>query len=266
MNKQLISFLVVIFIALSFTSCVSSKKVIYLNNLQDSTITDSLLIARSVFENKIQKNDQLLISIGGSNEEDLAALNSGTAGGGGGGASLLQGGGGGSAVAGYLVEADGTIQLPFLGKVKAEGLSRTELQAYLTERIKEYTKNPIVNIRFINYSYSVLGEVQKPGRISMTSERATILDAIGMAGDLTILGRRDNILVIREVNGQREFGRVNLLSKDIFTSPYFYLKTNDVLYVEPVGTKFVARTGLPQYLSLVAIGISLIIGIFNIAR
>lgn len=263
MYKQLISFLVVIFIALSFTSCVSSKKVIYLNNLQDTTSAGELSAAQSMFMNKIQKNDQLWITFGSSNPSDLGPFSSA---GGGGGAAAMAAQPGGNPITGYLVESDGTIQLPYLGKVKAEGLTRLELQADLAEKIKDYTKNPIVNIRFLNYTFSVLGEVGRPGRFPMSSERTTVLDAIGLAGDLTTLGRRDNILVVREEDGQRKFGRINLLSKDIFNSPYFYLKTNDVLYVEPVATKFVARTGVPQYLSVIAVGLSLIITLINVTR
>ena len=87
-----------------------------------------------------------------------------------------------------------------------------------------------------------------------------------MAGDMTDLGKRDNVMVVREENGERKFARVNLLSKDIFNSPYFYLKTNDMVYVEPVKAKFISRTGVPQYLSIVAVGLSLILTIINLRR
>jgi polysaccharide export outer membrane protein len=100
----------------------------------------------------------------------------------------------------------------------------------------------------------------------MPTERTTILEAISMAGDITVLGKRENVLVIREVNGERQMGRLNLLSKDIFNSPYFYLKTNDIVYVEPVNTKFIARTGITQYLSIIAVGISLILTIINVSK
>jgi polysaccharide export outer membrane protein len=100
----------------------------------------------------------------------------------------------------------------------------------------------------------------------MPTERTTILEAISMAGDITVLGKRENVLVIREVNGERQMGRLNLLSKDIFNSPYFYLKTNDIVYVEPVSTKFIARTGITQYLSIIAVGVSLILTIINVSK
>jgi polysaccharide export outer membrane protein len=100
----------------------------------------------------------------------------------------------------------------------------------------------------------------------MPNERVTILEAIGMAGDLTEMAKRDNVLLVREMNGERSFARVNLLSKDLFNSPYFYLKSNDVVYVEPVRAKFINRTGVPQYLGIVAVGLSLLITIINVVK
>ena len=244
----------------SFSSCISSKKLIYLNDLTDSTAA-AIKNSQTSFANLIQKNDQLSITVGGSNTADLLVLNSA--------AGAVQGGGQATAgsVFGYLVEADGAIKLPYIGKVQAAGLTRIELESFLTEQFKVYTKNPVVNVRFLNYSVSVLGEVNgRGGRFSMTNERMTILEAITMAGDISEFGRRDNIMVIREVNGERKIARVNLLSKDIFNSPYFYLKTNDVVYVEPVKAKFISRSGIPQYLTIVAVGLSLLLTIINLRK
>lgn len=247
---------------LLLASCTNSKKVIYLNDL---TAADSANFkqAQDVFENKIQKNDQLWITVGGSNPNDLQVLNSAS--------GLVAGGANLGAVSsnamlGYFVEADGTIKIPFVGKVQAEGLTRMELENRLTELFKEYTKNPVVNVRFLNYFFSVLGEVGKPGRVGMINERTTIIEAISQAGDITFLGRSDNLLVIREENGVRTFGRVSLLSKDLFKSPYFYLRNNDVIYVEPVKSKFISRAGVPQYVTLTAVGLSLILTIINLRK
>lgn len=243
-----------------FSSCISSKKVVYLNNLAD-TANSGINNARVNFEAPIQKNDVLSIVVGGSNPEDLVTLNSGS--------GYIPGV---SAVGptlksiGYLVEADGKIQFPFLGKVQAAGLTRLELEDTLTDRLKNYTKNPVVNVKFLNYGYSVLGEVTHPGRFEMDNERTTILDALSMANDMTIFGKRDNVLVIREVDGKREFGRVDLLSKNIFNSPYFYLKTNDVIYVEPETTKFTARSTFLQYFSPAIAGITLLLTILNFIK
>jgi polysaccharide export outer membrane protein len=260
MINNRITFLGLTIFVCCLVSCVSSKKVVYLNNLDDS-LRAGLNNAKTNFETPIQKNDLLSIAIGGSNPMDLTILNSGS-----GSIPGAISSGTSSKSIGYLVEADGKIQIPFLGRVQAEGLTRLQLEDTLTYMLRDYTKNPVVNIKFLNYGFSVLGEVTHPGHFDMTDERTTILDAIGIAGDLTALGKRNNILVIREVNGQREFGRLNLLSKDVFKSPYFYLKTNDVVYVEPVSTKFLARTGAPQYIGLVAAGITLLLTILNFSK
>lgn len=261
MYRNFFGLAVIIFFSVLMSSCVSSKKVIYLNDISD-TSNGLLRRARTDFADTIQKNDLLSIAIGGSNTEDLAALNSGN----GAVPGAIVGGSASANSIGYLVEADGKIQLPFLGRVQAQGLTRLELEDTLTSKLSAYTKNPVVNIRFLNYGYSVLGEVNHPGFFVMNNERTTILDAIAMANDLTIYGKRDDILVIREVNGKREFGRVNVLSKSIFKSPFFYLKTNDVVYVEPVKSKFFSRGGAPQYISIAAGAIGLILAIVTLSK
>ncbi len=259
-SKKLFGPLIVIFFLGFLSSCISSKKVVYLNNLSDTTLAE-LSNAKINFETPIQKNDVLSIVVGGSNPEDLVSLNSGS--------GYIPGV---SAVGptlksiGYLVEADGKIQFPFLGKLQAAGLTRLQLEDTLTNKLKDYTKNPVVNVKFLNYGYTVLGEVTRPGRYEMDNERTTVLDALGMANDMTIFGKRDNVLVIREVNGNREFGRLDLLSKNIFKSPYFYIKTNDVIYVEPETTKFVARSSFLQYFSPAIAGITLLLTILNFIK
>ncbi len=264
MHKKIKNYLIVVLViafGLSIASCTATKKVIYLNDLSAAD-SAALSKAQNAFENPIQKNDQLWITVGGSNPLDLPALNS--AAGVIGGASNLTGGT--NSILGYLVEADGKIKIPYLGKVQAEGLTRVQLEATLTELFKDFTKNPVVNVRFLNYTITVLGEVNKPGRINMVTERTTILEAISLAGDIGYLGKSDNILVVREENGKRIFGRINILSKEIFSSPFFYMKTNDVIYVEPVQAKFISRAGVPQYISLIAVGLSLIITVINLRK
>lgn len=241
-------------------SCTSTKQVIYFNDLKDTT-SGSLQQAQIAFENPIQKNDQLWITVGGSNPLDLVPLNSANGMVTGGISSTISG-----AAFGFLVEADGKIKIPYVGKVQAEGLTRLQLEDTLTKLFTDYTKNPVVNVRFLNYNFSVMGEVNLHGRFNMVNERTTILEAISIAGDMTDLARRDNVLVIREVNGVRHLARLNLLSKDLFKSPYYYLKTNDVVYVEPVKAKFINRTGIPQYLGIVAVGLSLLITIINLSK
>ena len=261
-NKYRLYFILLILITVYMVSCTAPKKVVYLYNLKDS-VSGNLGASQMNFENLIQKNDQLWITVGGTNLADLVLINSasgiptGTAGG-----NLVPG----TTSTGYLVEADGKVKLPYLGAIQAAGLSRLQLETFLVEKLKDYTKEPVVNVRFLNYNFSVLGEVTKPGRFNMPTERTTILEALSIAGDVNEFGKRENVLVIREVNGQRDFARINLLSKDLFKSPYYYLKTNDVIYVEPVQTRFIARTGIPQYIGIAAVGISLLITIINLIR
>lgn len=248
-----------------FWSCTTSKQMVYMNDLENAQPVESdLLVAKIDFQAKIQKNDLLWISVGGPNSADLVALNSALG-------LPMQGGAGvlsqtGGQVVGYLVEADGTIKIPYVGKVKAEGLTRIELEEILQKEFQAYTKEPTVNVRFMNYKVTVMGDVARPGTFNMPNERVTILEAIGMAGDLTIMGKRESVLVVREVNGERTIGRVNLLSKDLLLSPFYYLQTNDVVYVEPAPAKFFARERLPQFISLAAGSLSLLAIILSIKK
>jgi polysaccharide export outer membrane protein len=164
------------------------------------------------------------------------------------------------------VESDGKIELPYLGRIKAEGLSRLALQDTLAEKLRDYTKNPVVSIKFLNYVVSVLGEVARPGRINMPNERFTLLEAVAQAGDIGLFGKSGNVLVIREENGQRLFGRVNMLRSDFFKSPYFYLRNNDVVYVEPLSSRYISRNGVPQYIGIIAVGLSLILTTINLIQ
>ncbi|GAA4400296.1 polysaccharide biosynthesis/export family protein [Nibrella viscosa] len=134
---------------------------------------------------------------------------------------------------GYLVDNDGMVELPLLGKLKLAGLTTIEAREIIREKLKFYLKEPTVNIRFLNYKISVLGEVTRPSLFNVPNEKITLPEALSLAGDITIYGRRDNVLIIRETNGQREFARVNMNRRDLFQSPYYYLHPNDVIYVEP---------------------------------
>ncbi len=247
-----------------FCSCTTSRQMAYMNDLKtDSTLATELKNAVLNFQAPIQKNDLLWITVGGPNSEDLTALNSAIGFAGPGSASVANQGG---QVFGYLVESDGSIKLPYIGKVRVEGMTRIQLEDTLVKKFKDYTIEPVVNVRFLNYKVTIMGDVARPGVINIPNERITILEAIGMAGDLTIMGRRENVLVVREINGERQMGRVNLLSKDLFRSEYFYLKTNDIIYVEPAPAKFFARERLPQFISLAAGSLSLLAIILTISR
>lgn len=133
----------------------------------------------------------------------------------------------------YIVDADGYISFPVLGKLKVEGMTTSEISDMLVEKISKDVKNPYVRVQMPRYRVNVLGEVNNPGAKSVSTERYSILDAISDAGDLSQYGRRDNVLLIREVDGNRTYHRLDLGSAEILKSPYFYLQQNDVIYVEP---------------------------------
>jgi polysaccharide biosynthesis/export protein len=143
----------------------------------------------------------------------------------------------GSGIAGYLVGSNGQIDFPMIGHIAIAGLTTQQAKDTLSNRISKYLKNPIVNIRLQNFKVSVLGEVNHPATFNVPNEKITILEALSQAGDITIYGKRDNVMIIRENNGVRQIARVNLNGDKVFASPYYYLKQNDVVYIEPQKAK-----------------------------
>lgn len=161
----------------------------------------------------------------------------------------------------YTVDKNGEINYPIIGKIKVGGFTRIEAENILKDKLSKYIVNPGVNINFNNFKISVLGEVSKPGYFSVQNERVTILEALGMAGDITINGVRKNIMVIREQNGEKKTYSVDITSKDILDSPVYYLAQNDVVYVEPNNARVSASKFTPNYtlwISLAGVIISVI--------
>jgi polysaccharide export outer membrane protein len=169
-------------------------------------------------------------------------------------------------LAGYLVNKSGLIHFLILGDIKAEGLTTDQLQAFIQNAIvsRKLLVNPVVDVRLLSYKVTVLGEVLRPMVISVPSEKITMLEALGVAGDITPFGKRDNVLVIREVNGKRISHRVNLSSDELFSSPYFYLQSNDVVYVEPNKARVASNSRLNQYLPAIISSFSVLILVINI--
>ena len=163
----------------------------------------------------------------------------------------------------YLVGADGFIDFPIFGKVKAYGLSRIELAANLRNRLVNdgFIKDAIVTVKMLNFKISVMGEVAKPGVYAVPTERITILEAVSMAGDLTIYGKRDKVLIVRENDGVRDMQYVDLQSTSLFNSPYYYLHQNDVVYIEPNKSKSIQsdyNPRVPIVLSSISVAASII--------
>ncbi len=176
-----------------------------------------------------------------------------------------------SVVQGYQVGADGTISFPVLGKIKAAGLSRFDLESTLTNKVGEYIKEkPSVQVRYLNFKVTVMGEVQRPGSFSFATDRVTIMDALGTAGDLTIFGRRDKVWIIREASGKRQFLYANLQNSKTFNPEVYFLKQNDVVYIEPNRKKFIQAdptyNRASQNISIGLSSIGLIIALVSLLR
>ncbi|BCY27262.1 polysaccharide biosynthesis protein [Flavobacterium okayamense] len=152
----------------------------------------------------------------------------------------------------YIVDIEGYIEFPILGKVKIGGLNKQEAIEYLKSLLKDHVKDAVINMRILNFEVTVLGEVNRPGTFEISSERITILEALGKAGDLTIYGKRKNVLLIRDENGVKSTHRLDLTKSDIVNSPYYYLAQNDVVYVEPNKTRINSSAVGPN----IAVGIS----------
>jgi len=156
----------------------------------------------------------------------------------------------------YIVDEAGNIEFPVLGTLHVAGLKRTEAQAMIKQQLEKQVLNPQVQINLVDAKVSVLGEVNRPGTVEMRSGRMTILDALAAAGDMTVYGQRDNVLVTREINGKLEIARLNLRSADICTSPFYYLQQNDVVYVSPNKVRAVASTNASLWLGVVSTALS----------
>jgi len=165
---------------------------------------------------------------------------------------------------GYIVNNAGAISLPMVGKVTVAGLNTSEAADLIVQKLEKYLINPTVNVRMLNYSVSVMGEVNRPSVYLIPNERITLPELISLAGDLTIYAKRDNILVIREKDGKREFARVNMTNRDLFNSPYYYLQPNDVVYVEPVKGKTTSISRTIQLAPTVISGVSLLAVLLSI--
>ncbi|WP_343486589.1 polysaccharide biosynthesis/export family protein [Allomuricauda sp. d1] len=207
-------------IAMVIASCASRKEVVYFQDTGDF----ETLVNDSGFTSKFKVDDLIDIHVSSLNPEASGPFNLFRG---------MPGAGGQQEQVNYLVDQAGEIDFPVIGKLKVEGLSPDELRILLRERLSEYLKDPIINIRLRNYTVTVLGEVNRPGTYPVNGEQITILEALGFAGDLTIRGVRTNVLVIRDFNGTKVYNRIDLTSKNVVNSPVYYLTQNDVVYVEP---------------------------------
>lgn len=243
--------LVLALLILSATGCINTKKAVYFNDLNTTIIASNTPVPETI----IRKNDLLNITVSSLDAASSAIFNA---------PNMLpqtNTGGGSNEILGYLVGTDGMIQFPILGNIKADGLTKDQLKTTIQKKLieQDLLKGPIVSVRFLNFRVTVLGEVKNPTAIPVPSEKISLLEAIGLAGDLTIYAKRDNVLVIREKeNGDKEIKRINLNSVELLSSPYYYLKSNDIVYVEPNKSKVASAGRGQQWVPAVLSGLSLI--------
>jgi polysaccharide export outer membrane protein len=210
-----------------FFSCAPNKEILYLQGTAPHTAT------ATSYEPILQPADELMIVISAENPELAVPYNLNSV--------FLQSNSslmtGQERIQTYLINKEGTIEMPMLGTIKLEGLTRMQAIDKIKSLLVNHIKDPIVNIRLLNFKVSVLGEVQRPGTMVVQNDRVTLLEALSFAGDLTIYGKRNSIMIIREVDGVKTINSVDLTSSDLIHSPYYFLAQNDVVYVEPNKTR-----------------------------
>lgn len=225
-------------VAVFFTACTSTKKILY---LQDVVPLKQQEIEQK-YEVIIHSDDLLAIMVNSRDPELALPFNMPMV-----TYQLGSNSTGQQRVLGYLVDTNGDIDFPILGKIHVEGLTRMQLTELVKNKLieEDLIKDPIVTVQFLNFKVSVMGEVSRPGSFTISGDRITLLEALSMAGDLTIYGRRDRVAVIRENNGKRTILFHDLRSAEIFNSPCYYLQQNDIVYVEPNKAKS-GQSGINQ--------------------
>ncbi|HEY9184690.1 MAG TPA: polysaccharide biosynthesis/export family protein [Salegentibacter sp.] len=214
------------------SSCVSREEIVYFQGLKEAEARMDKQRKNSL---KIKPNDLITISVSAPEQTAALPFNLPVIGVPQGGTDMGVAVNGRQQLQTYLVEENGTIDFPILGQVAVEGFSQQELASKLKEKIRRYVQDPIVNVRLVNFQVSVLGEVKRPGTFDVQDAYITLPQALGMAGDMSIYGKRDNVLVMREENGVTTHAYLDLGDAKIINSPYYYLQQNDVVYVEPNG-------------------------------
>ncbi|MBK0380645.1 polysaccharide biosynthesis/export family protein [Mucilaginibacter segetis] len=254
--KRTTSYPINIFLALivltSLNSCLTSKNLAYFNNIARDSISQ---IQPQNLQTSINKNDILQINISVLDETTTHLLNAPTA---------VSTGGSSGSLNGYLVDESGIVQLPLLGSIKAEGLTKFDLASKIASELlkRKIAKEPIVNVRILNYKVTVLGEVTHPGVIPVPNEHITLPEALASAGDLTAFGKRDNVLLIRESNGQRIYKRFSLNQSQIFDPELYNLQNQDIIYVQPNAARAGSSDRATQLIPIAFSAVSLLLVIY----
>lgn len=243
MNLKYIS---ISFILITLLSCSRQRNLVYFSDLKSQNETTGLIVNDG--EPRILKNDILNIVVNSTSPESnvMFAFNSNGA----------INSGGFYEKEGYRVNDMGSIKFPVLGEIKIAGLTIAQAQNLIEERLNKIVKNAVVNVKFMNFRITVIGEVNHPSTFTVQNEKINLLEALGLAGDMTPFGKRENVLLIRENDGKRMMVRVNLNNKEVLNSPYFYLKQNDVIYIEPDKAKSVEYSNNNRLMPLIVAAIS----------
>jgi polysaccharide export outer membrane protein len=245
-------------VAFFISSCVNTRQATYFIDQQNGSLPSSIVIPQTI----ISPNDLLSITVSSLSSSASAAFNT---------PNLVyqsnstNNNSAASQMPGFLVDAEGNIQFPILGSIKAMGLTEIQLREQIIKGIldKKLLVDPIVTVRHLNFKVTVLGEVGNPTMINVPSEKINILEALGLAGDITVYGKRNNVMVIREENGRKVFQRLDLNKSDIFNSPYYYLRSNDIVYVEPNKAKIAGSSRSTQLLPIILSSLSVTIFVLD---
>lgn len=238
---------------LLISSCVSRKEMVYFQDIEQLAASSG----RSTSNNlEIQPDDVLTIRVSAPEQEAAVPFNLTKS------LASQMNISGNVELETYLVSNEGTIDFPVIGKIEVQGLTNIELAEKIKSEISDYVKDPIVNVRILNFQISVMGEVNRPGTFTIEDDHINLSKALAMAGDLTIYGKRNNILVLGETDGVKTYTYLDLTDADVVNSPYYNLRQNDVIYVEPKTARrqTAGGTGIASsYLSIVSVVASLII-------
>nr|WP_315347135.1 polysaccharide biosynthesis/export family protein [Hoylesella enoeca] len=261
MKKSLIPFASFAFLLL-ICSCAGSKKVAYLQNADEISLADS----KGLYDARIMPKDMLTVTVSTITPEAAKPFNLTVA-------NTSESSSASVGIQSYLVDNDGNINFPVVGHIHVVGLTKNQCQDLIRDKVKPYlaeTENPVVTVRMSSYHVTVLGEVSGPKVIPVTTEKMNILEALASAGDLTIYGKRNNVMLIREdATGEKSVHRLNLNDANLINSPYYYLQQNDIVYVQPNGVKAKGASIGPStslWFSFVGIVTSVASLLYNILR
>jgi polysaccharide export outer membrane protein len=230
------------------TGCVNTRESTYFVGQNDEELTSTPVSPETI----IAPNDLLGISVSSLNPSATDIFNTTTV-------NTY----GQKQPAGYLVNKEGSIQFPVLGNIKAQGLTPEQLRGNIIKQLldKKLLVDPIVTVRVLNFKVTVLGEVSRPSVVDVPNEKISLLEALGMAGDITVTGKKDNVMLIREENNKKTIKRLDLTSTDLFKSPYYYLKPNDIVYVQANAAKVSSVSRLQQLLPILLTSVSLAVSL-----